>query len=154
VQKPLLQKKTKEQRALKEKACDFLARREHARAELVEKLSARGYASSDITTCLDELCAQNLQSDARFAAAYTLMRIQRGYGPMRIRAELQARGVDPALIKVALADEAHEWPTLLQRAHQKRFGSNRPDTPTELAQRIKFLQYRGFLLEDILALFR
>lgn len=150
----MLSKKTKEQRALKEKACDLLARREHSRAELLEKLSARGYPSDDIATCLEELCAENLLSDARFASCYSAMRMRRGYGPRRIQVELQARGIDAILIKTALAELSEEWPLALQSAHQKRFGRDKPETATALAQRIKFLQYRGFLLEDIMVLFR
>jgi regulatory protein len=50
-----------------------------------------------------ELIARGYLDDAAFARHWVEARGARGYGPGRLRAELRARGVAPALIEAALA---------------------------------------------------
>lgn len=50
---------------MKQRAIDLLARGEHTRAELLDKLQGRGKAGVVVAGILDELAAQGLQSDAR-----------------------------------------------------------------------------------------
>lgn len=137
--------KSPPQKTLRHRAMDALARREHSRQELRDKLSRR--ADDDIShleTVLDELGAQGLQSDARFAEAYARSRVRRGYGPVRIRFDLQARGVDKALIESALDELDADWFELAFYALCKRFGTAPPDDFKDKARRGRFLQQRGF----------
>ena len=52
---------------LRERALQFLARREHARAELARKLAAYAESAEEIDAVLDDLVARRLLSDARYA---------------------------------------------------------------------------------------
>lgn len=128
-------------------AIHLLARREYSRAELRERLSARGHEASDILICLDDLAEQGLQSDARFAESFLRSRIARGQGPLKIRAELERRGIDRERIRAAFAEfeEAGEadWFTLACETLSRRF-SGPGDTPRERARRERFLAQRGF----------
>ena len=130
-------------------AVRLLARREHAEAELRQKLAQREFGSEEIEQALDELKQGGWLSDARLCEAYVRMRAQRGYGPLRIRMELQQRGVDEALIEAALADPAHDWRQLLQAQYAKKYRGKPCANYNDKARRMRFLQYRGFSLEWI-----
>lgn len=134
-------------------AVGLLARREHSRAELLHKLTARGFAAADIEALLGRLAAQRLQSDARFTAGYTRMRSGRGYGPQRIRAELRERGVDAELIEQTLAAQAGADIPLIDDVWRRKFAGRLPQDYRGRAKQMRFLQQRGFSLSEIHALF-
>ncbi|PXX98237.1 regulatory protein RecX [Halomonas sp. LBP4] len=133
-------------------AIRLLARREYSRAELLERLSARGHEAADIQACLDALAEQGLQSDARFAESFLRSRIARGQGPLKIRAELERRGIDRERIRDAFAElegqgEA-DWFALAREALARRF-TGPGDTPRERARRERFLAGRGFAFDQL-----
>jgi regulatory protein len=130
-------------------ALDFLARREHSRFELQRKLIAKGFEAEAIVSVLDELVKENLLSDVRFAEAYVRMRANRGYGPVRIKQELQERGVDNEVISNALEQFAESWFENARTARIKKFGEKIPEIFLERAQQMKYLQYKGFHLYQI-----
>jgi len=125
-------------------AVRLLAMREHSRAELVRKLGRR-YPSETVAQVLDELAAQGLQSDERFAEQYVHSRRNKGYGPLRIRAELAERGVADGLISRELDGFGNsEWQSLMQEVVQRKFGATSPEDRREMARRGRFLTSRGF----------
>ncbi len=130
-------------------ALRLLARREHSHHELVLKLGARGFAQQDVVAMIDRLADQGLQSDARFAESFTRYRIGLGQGPLRIRGELQQRGVSSELITLALDLEGVDWVELAGAQRCKRFGRDMPKTHAEQARQQRFLHYRGFSSEHI-----
>lgn len=109
-----------------------------------EKLAARGYEPDSVADVLDHLVGKGLLSDERFTSEYVAMRIRKGFGPIRIRAELGERGVAPELIRQALDSGAYDWRELLREAAQSRFGSLPPADRSEVAKRARFLTQRGF----------
>jgi regulatory protein len=122
-------------------AVRLLARREHSRAELRRKLMTRGHDADSVDTALERLAAQRLQSDARFAESLVRHRVQQGYGPVRIAAELRERGVDePETASELVAD----WRELAREALEKRFGAAPPEDARAWAKRARYLQSRGF----------
>lgn len=130
---------------LRKKAMALLARREHSRAELKQKLLSRGFAESDIEIVLNELAKQNLQSDMRFAEMYVNARKQAGFGPKKIIAELQARGISDDLIMQFVDDSANHWYENMTINIQKKF----PKTHANHDQIAQFLLYRGYALDMI-----
>lgn len=130
-------------------AMNLLARREHARRELAAKLSARGFPGDLIDPVLDELTREELLSDERFAEAFVSARAGRGQGPVRIRIELEQKGVDAGIVERALADAGIDWGDLAERVRRKRFGPGRPGNFKERARQARFLQYRGFAAEHL-----
>ena len=80
------------------KALDLLSRREHSRKELFLKLTKRFESKEDINLTLDSLEGKNLLSDSRFAEEYVQARRKKGFGQIKISAELEKRGVNELLI--------------------------------------------------------
>ncbi len=127
---------------------DLLARREHSRSELLEKLSRR-FDKAQLEAVLDVLVEDGLLSDQRFAEGFVRHRALRGHGPARIRQELRSRGVSEDT--TALAFEANDinWLDILEDVVQKKFGDRHADDLKEKARRQRFLLYRGFSHDQI-----
>ena len=122
----------------------MLAGREHSRTELQRKLAARGHTTSAVEQVLDDLQGRGLLDDRRFAEQYTQMRVRKGYGPLRIRAELRERGIDAGIVGVLLDTGSYDWRELLQEVRLKRFGPQKPAVRAEQARQARFLSQRGF----------
>lgn len=100
---------------------------------------------------LDELERADLLSDARFAAAYVDSRAARGFGPLRIIAELKQRGIDGAGREAACDPAAREWLERARQARRKRFGERAPAEFRERARQARFLTQRGFSRSQVSA---
>ncbi len=98
---------------------------------------------------LDDLARRGLQSDARFTEQYVASRAARGYGPVRIRAELRERGLADSTIHEHLDERDPIWRERLDAAARKRFGARPPADYADRARRARFLEYRGFGAELI-----
>jgi len=96
-----------------------------------------------VEAVLDGLAQRRLQSDARYAEQYVEPRATRGYGPVRIRAELRERGIDAAVIDEWLDERDPVWRERLAEVARKRFGASGPADFRERARRARFLEYRG-----------
>lgn len=125
-------------------ALRLLARREHSLRELRTKLSSRGYEASEIGRTLDQLAGRDLVSDERFAEAFLRSRLERGQGPLKIRAQLKERGVGAPLIDAVLNEAEIDWDRRAASARRRRFGEGRPGDREEMARQARFLRGRGF----------
>lgn len=131
-------------------AVRLLARREHSCHELRQKLLLREFPRDAIDAVLEQLIQQGYQSDARFAQAYANSRIRRGYGALKIQAELYERGVDKDLIAAVVPDDAEFWQEQLAAVWQKKFSPSLEKLAwSEQARQMRFLQGRGFTTEQI-----
>lgn len=132
-------------------ALDLLARREHSRDELRRRLAAREFSGEEIEATLEQLAREGLLSDARFVEAFVTAHVRRGQGPVRIRAELQRRGVAADIIARQLEQPAHDWAGMAREVRRRRFGAAQPSDLREQARQRRFLEYRGFTAEQIRA---
>jgi regulatory protein len=130
---------------------DFLARREYGCEELAKKLADKGYKRPVVEDELARLAEEGLQSDTRFAEALVLSRVNRGKGPVRIRADLAQRGIRDGVIEGALEAAACDWFELAGEQRRKKFGAGAPAHFKEKARQMRFLQYRGFEQDHIQA---
>ena len=131
-------------------AINLLARREHSKHELQNKLKRHAFDISTIDLVLNELAANRQQSDERFTEAYINSRINRGYGPIRIQQELRERGIkDNTLFEKYLLDNNEKWHQLANDVRLKRFGLKLPNNFKDRAKQMNFLRYRGFTQEQI-----
>ncbi len=140
--------------SLRERAMNFLARREHSVHELKIKLVKAEFDHDDVENVIARLTEQDLQSDQRFAENYTRYRSNRGFGSQKIRQELKERGVNTELINDTLNSTNIDWFTLAATVRCKRFGEKNPDDFKERVKQQRFLQYRGFTHEQINESFR
>ncbi|MBU1214352.1 MAG: recombination regulator RecX [Gammaproteobacteria bacterium] len=126
----------------------YLARREHSRGELRQKLQPYVQEGEDLDAVLDDMERRNWLSDAR--AATQLVDAKRGrFGSQRIAHELRQRGIGEDLIAGALPElKASELETA-RDVWQRKFGQP-PQEAKEKARQMRFLQSRGFSTDVIL----
>jgi regulatory protein len=129
---------------LRSRAVKLLTNREHSRSELGAKLRRRGYPDAAVEAALDDLEHSGLLSEARMLPAYVRERLEKGFGPVRIRLELREKGLSDARIGPHLQLSDDELLARLDAACRKRFGHAPPADGREQAKRSRFLEYRGF----------
>jgi regulatory protein len=131
---------------LREAALNFLARREHSRAELARKLVAYG-ETGEIDAVLDDLEKEGLLSSARFAESLAASRRGR-HGSLRLRHELREKGVpEPEAERVMAEARARDLDDA-RAVWRKKFG-HPPADAAERARQMRFLAGRGFPAEVI-----
>ena len=133
----------------KQVAVRLLARREHSAEEIRQKLTKREFEADEIATALLELKQGDWQSDERYAEAYVRSRRLKGFGPVRIASELRERGVDELIANRYLYADEGIWLTTLEREYQKKYHGSKYEDFQEKAKRMRFLQYRGFSIDQI-----
>lgn len=135
-------------------ALRLLARREHSELELRHKLIGRSFTDTIVDAVVMQLADEGLLSDQRFAEVYVRSRFERGYGPLRIRAELRERGISGDLTEQMLAGLSRRWVESAGRQRSKRFGHQLPADYRQRTKQMRFLQQRGFTSDQIQAVFR
>ena len=124
-------------------ALKMLMRREHSKLELSQKLQAKGFDIVDVNSSISKLVQQNYQSDDRFSEGFILMRFNQGKGPLKIASELKMRGIDTFDLSI------FDWFKLAKEIRQRKFGDASSLDYKEMAKQKRFLQSRGFNLDQI-----
>ena len=127
----------------------MLARREHSARELGAKLRAKGYPEGVTGEVVAALTREGLASDARFTEALLNVRRARGYGPLRIRHELEQKGVSGEMIDRWLDASGADWIEQARRVREKKYGKQQPRDFAERARQMRFLQQRGYTHDQI-----
>jgi regulatory protein len=122
-------------------------RRSFARADLGRRLRRKGHAAEAVELALARLGERGYLDDAAFAVNYVETRSARGRGPLRLRRDLAAMGVERSVIDRALAAhaedaEAGELPRALAAKRLAQLG----DLPRYVRRRrvLAYLARRGF----------
>lgn len=137
----------------RDSALRLLTRREHSARELKRKLAERGIDAPAATEAIKALASHGLQSDARYADQLVRTRIAQGYGPRRIKAELEQAGLSGEQTQEAMQAAECDWTELAQRVHAKRYGA----APTNVGEKLRqqrFLFGRGFDADQVRAAIR
>jgi len=138
---------------IREICLQLLTRREYTRLELRVKLTAKGFEHSPIEAIIDELVTSGWQSDQRFAESYSRYRIKKGFGPIKIKYELQQRGIDKFDLEPVVMELAESWDKLIDQVYQKKYTDPLIPNAKTQAKRSRFLLQRGFSSEMIGSLF-
>ncbi len=133
---------------------NLLARREHSETELFRKLRTKGFDEATIGLVITQLVSENLVSNSRFIENYIHSRRIKGFGPLKIQAELQERGVLEELIEHHLQIADNAWFAEAREAWKKRFKNRMPTDFKSRSQQMRFLYYRGFTSEQIEYVFK
>ncbi len=130
---------------------DYLARREHGRSELFDKLTRFGFEADVAGDAVAQLVEDGLQSDVRFVEAFARSRINQGKGPAKIRADLREKGVNDGVTEDGIRGADQDWYALAAEVRLKKFGMEPPADFKEKARQMRFLQSRGFEQDQIQA---
>ena len=133
--------------SLRARAMRLLARREHSRDELRRKLAPKVQEGEDLEGVLDALVKDGWLSDARFAEVSIRAKARR-FGPRMLAHQLRGKGVDEESIEQAFRAAGADGASSLERIWASRF-REAPADEREKARQVRFLQARGFALEEI-----
>jgi regulatory protein len=128
--------------SLKGRALRLLSGREHSRAELEKKLAAHEEEPGQLARILDELQAKDFINEQRVVDSVVHRRSGK-LGALRIRQELQSKGLDGDKVQAALAQLKS---TELARAREvwaRKFDAL-PADAAERGKQARFLAARGF----------
>jgi regulatory protein len=143
--------KKKPQVSLRQRALDYLAKREYSVAELVQKLDtvARQYEldADEIPSIVADFQKRNWVSDTRFTEQILHARRSK-FGVARIAHELREKGVSDELISEAVQDVKENELTNAKAVWRKKYDAP-PSSREEWAKQARFLQSRGFGFEII-----
>lgn len=130
---------------LRADALRLLGRRDYTARELSDRLVDLGHAREAVSDAVDALRAEHLLDDLRTAGAHvrTASRVK-GRGPLRIRRELEARGIPADVIREATSGLTDDE----VRGAIDRFLMRRrvrlPVSPTDRPRVYRQLLSRGF----------
>ena len=113
------------------------------------KLARKGCAPDIIEQVVATFVAQSLLSDERFAESVVRSRRRRGFGPLRIRKELEEKGLESEAIGRWVDARNEDWLAELERVRCRKFGGPPPRSYEERSKQARFLQSRGFTFEQI-----
>ena len=131
-------------------AVRLLGSRDHSEFELTRKLRKREHSDEAISGALLELQELNYVNDARYAVDYTRQRVERGFGPLSVRAKLRERGIEAHHVNAALAGHNVDWSQLALQALLGRFDEDviASRKSRDEARIARFLAARGFASSD------
>jgi regulatory protein len=119
-------------------------------------LRRRGAPAEVAAEVADDLVARGHVDDASFARQWVTSRAGRGYGAARLRVELRARGVAPAVIAAALSTLGGD--DVIARAREtarRRLPALRRGRADRVAPRLRdYLLRRGFSTSVVVRIVR
>jgi regulatory protein len=134
--------KTPLEKNLRQRALEYLGKREYSYTELGQKLKAYADEDDDIPALLEDFKARGWLSDARFAEQIVHAR-QSKFGSAKIAHELREKGVADELIADAVEQVKDNELENATEVWRKKFKSS-PKSREEWAKQARFLQSRGF----------
>ncbi len=134
---------------IREAAIKFLAMREYGRYELFVRLKQKFKTEDDarldrIQKTLESLEDAGYLSDRRFTESFVRARIEKGYGPNYIRADLLGRGIDSGIVEEVLRNHENDWLPVLTRLRNKKFAGVPVKDYKTKSKVFGYLARRGF----------
>jgi regulatory protein len=135
-----------------DEAFRMLARRAQSEAEISTRLAAHGASRSIVGKVLGRLRSLGYIDDEKLAAEWTERWKERGFGVLRVQAELRKSGIDETIVERVSFSEREER----ERAREilaRRFSAAELRDRRGMARAARFLAGRGFTPEVIDSLF-
>ncbi len=129
-------------------ALRILTRRDHSKYEISQKLGARGYAGEVIDDVISKCERMDYINDERTAQVFIRQLHRKGYGPKRIKFELNLKGLrgknfqDVVSQSISLSDERQGAEKIFQK-HIRRFEREK-DVSKRKDKIYRFLYGRGY----------
>lgn len=144
---------------LLDRAMRILGMRDHSEQEFRRKLTAPvmtktgpepvNATEDDINNVVNWCYENRYLDDARFARQFIASRSRKGYGPARIRQELNQKGIARETAEEVMRESDIDWIEIAREQAQRKYGDPLPAVFAEKVKVQRFLLYRGFLMEDI-----
>jgi regulatory protein len=134
-------------KSLRQRALEYLGKREYSAVELANKLKTYADEADDIPALIADFKARGWLSDARFTEQLVRARKVK-FGSAKVANELKEKGVSDELIAEAVSDlreNEFEHAKAVWRKKFKQVAENR----NEWAKQARFLQSRGFGFDTI-----
>lgn len=124
----------------------FLARRDHAREELRQKLGRYDFEPELVEDVLSELVERGYLDDARFAYTQGHVLARKGWGPSQIAHRLRQRGIESNLIDGVLDEVEAErgWSARASEYLDGKFGAPSEFDDRTLKRAFRHMVYRGY----------
>ena len=129
-----------------------LARRSRSEAEITATLAAHGALPTVVRKVVGRLRSLGYVDDEKFAAACVERWTERGFGSLKIRAELSRHEIGEAIVERVALDSRVDG-ALARRVLARRFAARDLAEPRGMARAARFLAARGFPAEVIDSLF-
>ena len=133
--------------SLRQRALRLLARREHSRHELIQKLTPHETVPGELAQVLDEFAAKGLIDEDRVVDMLLHRHAPRS-GHMRLRQTLSQKGLTEDRIEAALANLTVSEFDRARALWQRRYGRV-AQTPNEQARQARYLAGRGFAADVV-----
>ncbi len=128
--------------SLTARALRLLSTREHSRAELERKLARFEESPGQLATVLDSLQAKDFINQQRVVESVLYQRSAKR-GSLRIKHELQAKGLEPEAIASAMEQLRGSELERAREIWRKKFTAA-PSNAAERGKQMRFLASRGF----------
>jgi regulatory protein len=137
-------------------ALRYLGTRSRTTAEMERHLSGKGFASRLIASVLSRLKNEGYLDDRRFAREWVEERSRRkGYGPLRLRQELEQKGIPPTWIEEALSVMDGEEESRIREVAEKRWHRLRHSSWPTVERRLgQYLLRQGYSYGSIVPILR
>jgi len=129
------------------------ARREYCSADILQKLGREGIVGEKAAAILEELRDGKWVDDARYAGCYTREKASiAGWGPVKIRYHLAAKGIAPEAVRQALEEiderRAEQRRTDVLEMKWREICRKEADGMKRRAKMLRFAMGRGYSPED------
>ncbi len=136
--------------AAKKRALWLLDKRDYSRAELLKKLTEKGYAEETAAAAVDRLAELGFVDDARYAPIVVRHYAAKGYGARRVQAELQRRGIPKELWDAAMEEMPSQDESVDKLLRSRLRGAEITDRAA-LKRAADALLRRGYAWDEITA---
>ena len=134
--------------AAKKRALWLLDKRDYSRAELLKKLTEKGYAEETAAAAVDRLAELGFVDDARYAPIVVRHYAAKGYGARRVQTELQRRGIPKELWDAAMEEMPSQDESVDKLLRSRMRGAESTDRAA-LKRAADALLRRGYAWDEI-----
>ncbi len=126
-------------------------------------LSKRDYSIADFNKKLDKVCEDQRMKDqlverltendwlseARYIKAFIRSKVSAGLGAYRIINDLKQYGIKSQDAELAIEEQTTDWFEQAKKTYVRKYGESPIDDYKERAKRFRYMQYRGFSIDQI-----
>ncbi|MFT4929542.1 MAG: regulatory protein [Phenylobacterium sp.] len=135
---------------LRATALAWLGRQEYHLAKFRQKLKDKEASEEDIERIVSEFTECDWLSEQRYCEYFVRSRITKGQGKIRIRADGQQKRLDKDCLHQALDEAEVDWFEQALATYERKYGDKPIADAKEKAKRMRFMQYRGFNMDQTL----